>query len=440
MRFARTALAVLVSLLLVQYSFAEDRRPDPSVLVIMTFNAEFLWDGVQPEEGQADFPWKGSQTEAEEHMRRIAEVIIRANPDVINLVEVENLTALSRLNDLFLAGRGYRPFLVKGTDTATGQDVGLLTRIDPEGDQIRRDARQGQSGSVLKSVSKNYIATLPVGATRISIIGLHLLAQPLNESRRIERQAQADAIRGMARDERMAGALVAVLGDFNDYEGNADSLDHIDSSPISTVLSDIRAMNPSDDADDLTNVASLVPKGNRFTSWFDRNDNGMVEPPQEFTSIDHLLVSPELVPFIESVEFPHELNPPEVSDHFPIVVRLRLADAPEPSGGAPRIISLLPNPSGDESQNEAATIRNIGTLPVSLAGWKLRDLAGQTWLLDSLGSLAAGTEGTIVRLGQPMAMNNAGDTIDLVDPTGTVVQTVSYGRVDEGELVTPAVP
>ena len=41
----------------------------------MTFNAEFLWDGVYPEEGQADFPWKGSLTEAEEHMRRIAEVI-----------------------------------------------------------------------------------------------------------------------------------------------------------------------------------------------------------------------------------------------------------------------------------------------------------------------------------------------------------------------------
>src|SRR5262245_60761844 len=168
MRFARTALAALVSLLLAHYSVAEDRRPDPSVLVIMTFNAEFLWDGVQPEEGQADFPWKGSQTEAEEHMRRIAEVIIRANPDVINLVEVENLASLTRLNDLFLAGRGYRPFLVKGTDTATGQDVGLLTRIDPLGDQIRRDARQGQSGAVLKSVSKNYIAALPLGATRIS--------------------------------------------------------------------------------------------------------------------------------------------------------------------------------------------------------------------------------------------------------------------------------
>ena len=144
---------------------------------------------------------------------------------------------------------------------------------------------------MFKSVSKNYIATLPLGARRISIIGLHLLAQPLNESRRTERQAQADAIRTMARDERMAGALVAVLGDFNDYDGNVDSLDHINSTPISTVLDDIRAMNASDVTDDLTNVASLIPQASRFTSWYDRNDNGMVEPPQELTSIDHVLLS-----------------------------------------------------------------------------------------------------------------------------------------------------
>ena len=243
-----------------------------------------------------------------------------------------------------------------------GQDVALLTRIDPEGDQIRRDARKGQSGPVLKAVSKNYIATLPVGTTRISLIGLHLLAEPLNESRRLERQAQADAIRAMARDERAAGALVVVLGNFNDYDGNADSVDHIDSTPISTVLSDIRAMNPSDTTDDLTNVASLIPKANRFTTWFDRNDNEMVEPPEEFTSIDHVLLSLELVALVETVEFPDELNPPDVSDQFPLVVRLRMAGGTPPTGGAQRIISLLPNPIAPE----APRVRTVDLALVAL--------------------------------------------------------------------------
>jgi len=52
--------------------WAEDRRSNTSVLVIMTLNAEFLWDGVSPEEGRVDFDCKHSQTEAEEHMRRMS--------------------------------------------------------------------------------------------------------------------------------------------------------------------------------------------------------------------------------------------------------------------------------------------------------------------------------------------------------------------------------
>src|SRR5262249_21759314 len=141
---------------------AEDRRPDKSVLVIMTFNAEFLWDGVQPEDGDATFEWKGSQSEAEEHMSRIAAAIAQSNPDIVNLVEVENLQALTTVNNKFLPGRGYTPFLVDGTDTATGQDVALLTRIDPENSQIERDNRQGHAGGVSKGLSKNYIARFRV--------------------------------------------------------------------------------------------------------------------------------------------------------------------------------------------------------------------------------------------------------------------------------------
>jgi hypothetical protein len=97
MRLPKRFTISLAALLLAQSLWAADRRTDQSVLVVMTFNAEFLWDGVAPEEGnpQVTFPWKGAPDEAEEHMQRVAEVIIRANPDVIDLVEVENLQALT---------------------------------------------------------------------------------------------------------------------------------------------------------------------------------------------------------------------------------------------------------------------------------------------------------------------------------------------------------
>ena len=62
-----------------------DRRPDPSTLTIMALNAEFLWDGVAPEEGheRVEFPWRGNPVEAERHMRDVAAVVSAADPDVV---------------------------------------------------------------------------------------------------------------------------------------------------------------------------------------------------------------------------------------------------------------------------------------------------------------------------------------------------------------------
>jgi len=37
-----------------------------------------------------------------------------------------------------------------------------------------------------------------------------------------------------------------------------------------------------------------------------------------------------------------------------------------------------------------------------------------------------------------MAMNNDGDTIQLVDPSGKVVDSVTYGPVGRGQYVRPA--
>ena len=432
----RKILIATAVILLLGSARAEDRRNDKSMLVVMTLNAEFLWDGVAPEEGQVRFPWKFSQTEAEEHMQQVAELIIRSNPDIVNLVEVESLEALKTFNNKFLSGRGYVPYLVKGKDTYTGQDVALLTRIDPENESIQRDDRKGQSGSVRKTVSKNYIAKFIIDNNKIALIALHFLAYPLRRDRRLPREAQADAIRSIAIEKQNEGYELIILGDFNDYDGELGSRDHIDSIPVTNVLRMIRTVELDDVSDDLINATSFVPKANRYTAFYDANDNGEIDPPTEFTSIDHVFLSPKLAAKVELVEIPHNHDPRKVTDHFPVLVRLKLADS------LPvvqiRITSLLPNPPGDETQNEQARLRNFSTQAVSLIGWKLRDLAGKTWSLDVLGMLESGEEKVIRRKGQPMALNNNGDTVDLIDPTGRVLQTVTYSRVEEGEAVIPA--
>ena len=413
---------------------AADRRRDKSHLVVMTLNAEFLWDGIEPEDGndQIDFPWKGSQTEAAEHMAEIAEAIVKADADIVNLVEVEGLRALERLNVDFLGGRGYRAALIDGKDNATGQDVGLLTRIDLVSGP-RRDERKGRSGNVSKGVSKHYIAELNVDDLKLGLIGIHLLARPNSESRRRPREAQAAAISRMARDLVAQGRQVIVWGDFNDYDGNV--LDHVDSAPISDVLVWIKDMDHANPDDDLVNVAQFVPKAMRFTSHWDQDDDDHVDEPHELTSIDHILVSPTLIERIESVEFPHDYNPVEVSDHYPIVVRFRTGGTEDFGGAFVRLTELLPNPEGDDDENETATLKNLGTQAVSLTGWSLRDRAGAEWDLSGLGTLAPGVTAVIRRAGQSMALNNDGDTIELIDGQGLVLQTVVYAEASWNEPI-----
>lgn len=274
-------------------------------LVLMAWNAEFLWDGVAPEEGEIDFPWRGSPAKAAKHMADVAEVVRAHDPDILHLAEVENLSALETFNEKFLAASGYRAYLVPGTDTATGQDVGLLSRI--ELDSIARDPRKGRSGKRSKSVSKHYVATLRVGDLRLGLVGLHLLARPTRQSRKADREAQADAIRRMARDLVDRGHSVIVWGDFNDFDGQ--TLDRSGNRPITRVLEWIRDLDPDDPHDDLINVAGHLPREARYTHGRD--------------AIDHVLLSPDLAERLVEVEIPHDHDPHAITSHYPIVVHLR---------------------------------------------------------------------------------------------------------------------
>lgn len=281
---------------------------------LMTWNVEFLWDGDPPEDGDASFPWKGDPKAARRHMAELAERIRDVNPDILGLVEVENLRALEVFNRELLGDLGYTAHLIEGRDTATGQDVGLLSRVEVL--SMDRDPRRGLSGSARKSLSKNYVARLQLADKPVGILGLHLLARPERRNRVEPRQAQAEAAAGIARDLAGQGRSVIVWGDFNDYDGTV--ADHDDSRPITRVLEIIRAMDPRDPDDDLVNVMERLPKNKRYTVTFGRRDN------RRRTAIDHLLLSPDLAAGIQSVEIPHGGEWKKASDHYPVIVRLKL--------------------------------------------------------------------------------------------------------------------
>ena len=97
------------------------------------------------------------------------------------------------------------------------------------------------------------------------------------------------------------------------------------------------------------------------------------------------------------------------------------------------IYAVLPNPPGSDTTYEKATFKNHGSNTVNLSGWSARDAAGNTWSLSGL--VASGATITIQRNGMSMSLNNSGDTVELLDTDGNVVDVVSYGSVSENQWV-----
>ena len=416
--------------------FADDRRVDNTKLKIMTYNAEFLFDGLSPE-GQADFQWKSSPDEARTHMAAIADIIKAANADIVNLVEIENLSVLETLNNDFLSGYNYKSYLVNGTDSYTRQNVGLLTRIDPTDGVLHRSEDKGTSGPVMKSVSKHYYTSIHANGQDITFIGIHLLAIPNNESRKLEREAQADAIRKLAVVQTSQGGQTIIMGDCNDYD--PDCPDIASDMPITTVLPQLKEMDPGVSTDNLVSVVceKQYPQNLRYTAWWDKNDNGVAEPG-EYSSIDHILISPGLTQYLSSVEINHNYNPAQISDHFPIIASFDFSQEAGPSTPTPsslHIAKVLPNPDGDERQLETVWLANGGGTDMSLTGWKIQDKANTIWDLSHDGKVKAGDSKKILRNGRPMSINNSGDVLQLMDNSGKIVSVVTFGPADPEEVL-----
>ena len=99
-----------------------------------------------------------------------------------------------------------------------------------------------------------------------------------------------------------------------------------------------------------------------------------------------------------------------------------------------RIVALLPNPVGDEREDEAVTLRNVGAAPVRLDGWLLRDAAGATWSLS--GTIEPGDERTFLRSGQAMALNNSGpERVELLGPDRSIADSVRYDGATAGQVL-----
>jgi exonuclease III len=268
-----------------------------------------------------------NETEANIHMQYVGKVVSELNPDILNVCEVEGCDELNILRTQ-LEDKTYQTYLKQGTDSSTGQNVGLMTKFNPIKSLTRTEERiayplenskcgyTGAPGTV--GVSKHYITEYIFYGRPTLFIGLHLLAYPEDATRCAEREAQAQIIQNVIAEYN---GEVVVLGDFNDFDGKV--LDANRNVPISRVLDILKGYEGINKGKyELKSAADKIPQVERFSDWWDKNTD-CVSTADEFSMIDYVLLTPFLYDKIKSAfvyhgydEFCGKYN----SDHYPLVV------------------------------------------------------------------------------------------------------------------------
>ena len=313
----------------------EDRRKDKHKLRIAQYNVEWLFidycsSSNCPGNG---CPWKNS-SEAETHMSYVSNVVNTIQPDIINFCEVEGCDELN-----ILAAKldgSYKPYLKQGTDSSTGQNVGMLTRVDPIVSLYRTELRYdypiygskcGYTGSSSSSgVSKHYITEFVFNRMNVAFITAHLIAYPTDPSRCVQREAQAMVLQTIIFDYINREYEIIMLGDLNDFDGKV--LDVNNNIPTSQVL-DILKGNYGEYSGKyaLHSIAETIVQNERFSDWYDSDSNCNTASSKDYSMIDHILVTDGIKNNIVNAFMYHEYNEycgKYDSDHYPVVIDLAL--------------------------------------------------------------------------------------------------------------------
>ena len=309
---------------------------------IATFNAQILTAPGVRAGGLQRFRWDVARRK---HFERIASVVEAIDADVLNLVEVTSKEGVDQLVQI-LHEKGltkYRGYHVECHDTYTGMDVALVSRIAPDrvdGQSIRTIYSERQdptwrqtfhttrpSGNMAQgttSLDRSAIALLTVGSHKLGLFGLHLKSNPSDGYSNAKRMAQVEVVRRAIHQEIVGrGYLPILLGDLNDYDPDVPDRDP-DRETMTTVLRDLKDYDKAREGPELVNVAGKIPRqADRYTSLWDRNENGAEDPYDVMTMIDHILLPKEMMPWVKRVFIFHCVDL-RVSDHSAVVVDLVL--------------------------------------------------------------------------------------------------------------------
>lgn len=302
---------------------------------LLQYNAEWLFiDYYQPMDCPGNgCTWK-SIADAETHLSYVANILYELEPDIINICEIEGCDELALVNEAL--NNTFTPLLKKGTDTGTGQNVGMLTKVSPllplyrseekvaypiAGSQCGNTSASGTTG-----VSKHYITEFAFGDLFVAMIGAHLLAIPTDPARCVQREAQAQVLQNVIVKYIQKGYEIIVIGDFNDYD--AEVLDLNNNKPVSRVLDILKGLDGQyKQMYELTNIAYRIQQDDRFSDWWNSDGDCSTNTVDDFSMIDHILVTQNIDKRIVNAFIYHgytEYCGKWNSDHYPLVVDFQL--------------------------------------------------------------------------------------------------------------------
>lgn len=308
-----------------------DRRKNKNSLRLVQYNVEWLFIDYY---SNSDCPGNGCTwktiDDAKKHTHFVSDVIKDLNPDIINFCEIEGCDELNyivnELNDT-----SYKYYLKKGTDSSTGQNVGILTRLDPFVNLYRTeikvsypipDSKCGYNGTGSSGVSKHYITEFNIGNMNLAFIAAHLIAIPTDVARCAQREAQAQVLQYVVDDYIKKGYEVILLGDMNDYDAEIKDLNN--NYPKSHVLDILKGLSGERKNNYiLTNIAYRVLQNERYSDWYDSDNNCNTNSQKDYNMIDHILVTPNIDKKINNAFIYHgygEYCGKWDSDHYPVVV------------------------------------------------------------------------------------------------------------------------
>ncbi len=346
-------------------------------------------------------------------------------PDILGVVEVENLATLQALadrisSDAIAAAQPdpqYDAYLVEGNDIG-GIDVGFLVKSAPVAGATPRvevvEVQQELDGTLFVNPDSSTavlhdrpplrlaaIVHAAGGASwPVTVIVNHLRAlndvgsiaagangwPTLGDRVRAKRLAQAQDVANLLQARQTADPTEAIVmvGDYNAFEVNDGFVDSI-ATMLGTPPPDNATAVPGDGVDlvnpDLSLLLAGLPAAQRYSYIFDGNAQ----------SIDHVLVNGSLLAgsLSERIEFarinadfPESLRAgggaPRLSDHDPVV--LYVAPAPFATTDLSITITDSPDPvNAGENLSYSITATNAGGIAATAAQWVATLPAGTTF-------------------------------------------------------------